>query len=650
MFVSEPIANMYIVSHWVVAVVVNISNVWFLPQEGFPVFYKFFNDKVTWNEAEAVCGYHHADVLSVQTSARMDAARAYLKEIDVSDNVWIGLQKDSSEKPFSWSDGEKLVGDGYWLEPIPKTNEKLCAAIDPVYDFRWKSYYCSGPQVAPFICELPVPEWAKKEDGCMITSLASLTVTFTPEMGIIQLVSDCGLDGTRRIACKGGVNRDEMVRRLSCDEDAFATTTNGKSTTDAVKEVNTQENPWLNEVKPMTRDLTTQELLKSWEADLPQTRHKRETNESSQSSVLGEANVQTTDKTSTDSTDTQRPNVLNGPSRVFPHSPSERNSMSTNTPAASVNATTVPAKEEKTATTPRKEPEEKTATTARKEPEEKVIQTAKRPAVPLMPPKLIKIQKIVNTETTTKPSEGVVTVRPAVSTTSKEVPVLITTGEPANESATTNTTTSENSQFVTMDEGKEGFAEPYLVPVGEDVINNSPSLSPLELLDVDVMELDNVTSESPSTTIKVSTAPTTGKTEETETTQSTPTTPKISHGGIHPLRLGEKSSGNQNGTTTVTTTTATATTTTTITASPTTPPATTVSEPTQTSTTNYPSTTIVVTANKPTDNPEQMLQNAVERDNKGDGMDMPQRPNRGRLLTHSSHPSFYPYFLNRVLG
>lgn len=56
---------------------------------------------------------------------------------------------------YNFRDGEKLLGDGYWLEPIPKTNEKLCAAIDPISDFRWNSFYCRGPQVASFVCELP---------------------------------------------------------------------------------------------------------------------------------------------------------------------------------------------------------------------------------------------------------------------------------------------------------------------------------------------------------------------------------------------------------------------------------------------------------------------------------------------------------------
>lgn len=48
-----------------------------------------------------------------------------------------------------------------------------------------------------------VPGWAQKEDGCMLTSLPSLTVSYLPDQGAVELISDCGLEGTRRIACKG---------------------------------------------------------------------------------------------------------------------------------------------------------------------------------------------------------------------------------------------------------------------------------------------------------------------------------------------------------------------------------------------------------------------------------------------------------------
>lgn len=43
---------------------VNISSTWFLPQEGFPVFYRYFRDKVTWNEADAICEFHHGDLIT----------------------------------------------------------------------------------------------------------------------------------------------------------------------------------------------------------------------------------------------------------------------------------------------------------------------------------------------------------------------------------------------------------------------------------------------------------------------------------------------------------------------------------------------------------------------------------------------------------
>jgi hypothetical protein len=43
---------------------VNISNAWFLPQEGFPVFYRYFRDPITWYEADAVCRFHHGNLVT----------------------------------------------------------------------------------------------------------------------------------------------------------------------------------------------------------------------------------------------------------------------------------------------------------------------------------------------------------------------------------------------------------------------------------------------------------------------------------------------------------------------------------------------------------------------------------------------------------
>lgn len=41
--------------------------------------------------------------------------------------------------------------------------------------------------------------------GCLLTELPSLTVLYNPEQSALELTSDCGLDGTKRIACKGNV-------------------------------------------------------------------------------------------------------------------------------------------------------------------------------------------------------------------------------------------------------------------------------------------------------------------------------------------------------------------------------------------------------------------------------------------------------------
>uniref|UniRef100_A0A8W7P8P4 C-type lectin domain-containing protein n=1 Tax=Anopheles coluzzii TaxID=1518534 RepID=A0A8W7P8P4_ANOCL len=43
---------------------VNISNTWTLPQEGFSVFYRYFRDKISWFEADAVCQFHHANLVT----------------------------------------------------------------------------------------------------------------------------------------------------------------------------------------------------------------------------------------------------------------------------------------------------------------------------------------------------------------------------------------------------------------------------------------------------------------------------------------------------------------------------------------------------------------------------------------------------------
>ncbi|XP_066906955.1 uncharacterized protein [Halyomorpha halys] len=203
---------------------VNLSSVWLLPEEGYPVFYRYFRDRITWYEADAVCQFHHGHLVTIDSPKEFDAARAYLKELDVTNFVWTGLKRAKSSEPFLWPESKEMSDpEGRWVVEVPKMEEALCAATDPSADFRWQPLPCSGPTVAAFICQMNVPIWAQNENGCMLTSLPSLTVTFLPEQGAVELISDCGLEGIRRIACKGQANRDEMIRQLACESSTEAT-------------------------------------------------------------------------------------------------------------------------------------------------------------------------------------------------------------------------------------------------------------------------------------------------------------------------------------------------------------------------------------------------------------------------------------------
>ncbi|XP_060517674.1 uncharacterized protein LOC132696706 isoform X2 [Cylas formicarius] len=197
---------------------VNITNTWMLPEEGFPVFYRYFRDRISWYEADAVCQFHHANLVTADTSSQYDAIRAYLKELDIRDKVWIGLSMTREKPNFTWSDYRPLTGEGHWQEALPAggQGDSLCAIMDPAADFLWRPLPCGGPEIAAFICELEIPTWAVGPKGCLLTELPSLTALYIPEQTAVELTSDCGLDGTKRIACKGNADREELLKQLAC--------------------------------------------------------------------------------------------------------------------------------------------------------------------------------------------------------------------------------------------------------------------------------------------------------------------------------------------------------------------------------------------------------------------------------------------------
>ncbi|XP_061707522.1 mucin-2 [Cydia pomonella] len=213
---------------------VNISNTWVLPEEGFPVFYRYFRDRISWYEADAVCQFHHANLVTVDTTAQYDAVRAYLKELDISSAVWVGLIRSNPDGDFTWTDYRGLSGEGYWSSAPDARSAPLCAAADPAADYRWEARACGGPTVASFICELPVPQWALGKDGCMVRALPALTALYLPESAAVQLTADCGLAGVKRVQCTGNVKREELLKELSCNEEDELSSTPSLTSTSTI--------------------------------------------------------------------------------------------------------------------------------------------------------------------------------------------------------------------------------------------------------------------------------------------------------------------------------------------------------------------------------------------------------------------------------
>ncbi|KAH9639867.1 hypothetical protein HF086_015718 [Spodoptera exigua] len=155
----------------------------------------------------------------LDTTAQYDAVRAYLKELDISSAVWVGLIRSNPDGDFTWTDYRGLSGEGYWSSAPDARAAPLCAAADPAADYRWEARACGGPTVASFICELPVPQWALGNEGCMVRALPALTILYLPESAAVQLTADCGLAGVKRVQCTGNVKREDLLRDLACAEE-----------------------------------------------------------------------------------------------------------------------------------------------------------------------------------------------------------------------------------------------------------------------------------------------------------------------------------------------------------------------------------------------------------------------------------------------
>ncbi|XP_050306724.1 uncharacterized protein LOC126743599 isoform X2 [Anthonomus grandis grandis] len=153
--------------------------------------------------------------------------------------------------------------------------------MDPAADFLWRALPCGGPEVAAFICELSIPSWAVGPRGCLLTELPSLTVLYIPEQSALELTSDCGLDGTKRIACKGNADHEKMLKELRCvipedlqDPSGSDEKTAAKPSTASDYETTTFDEDFVSESGRTTKSWTSNTI--NSDVGTP-TRHRRET-------------------------------------------------------------------------------------------------------------------------------------------------------------------------------------------------------------------------------------------------------------------------------------------------------------------------------------------------------------------------------------
>ena len=450
------------------------------------------------------------------------------------------------------------------------------------------------------------------------------------------------------------------MKRLSCDEDAFASTFFNKLTTDAFNDDKNREtsgannNNNNNNSKLKNRNTGNSESLKSLSAYFSQTRHRRDVNSSTLIS-----DVVTPVESSTQITSTQDPNVLKVPPPQSPlphppHLPFEKHSSHVVvTKASSTTTTTTTTTTTENLTTLTQNTVSLTTNEIDHAPNNNVASQAQvtksngtisHPTKPFKDNKTFFLSpvKINDKDTNDKTSAPMMV--------GKELPTLIITSEKSNEtlpsnSNSNNNSSSDNPQLVFMIDEKEGenFAESYLVPLNVDtMINNSP-MSPMEVINVDLVEIDNFTTvkNNNNSTEQTSQIPLTATaTAATTTTTTTTNTPQIHH-GVHPLRMGEKIKNNvtnmSNETKNDPSPTVTTTTLNTVSG--------TYNTQNHIMTSSSKQTDVLVT-----EKTDRAPRNAIDFVKDNNEYEYPQRPNRGRLIVHSNPPSFYPYIFSKLIG
>ncbi|XP_058047695.1 regenerating islet-derived protein 4-like [Ahaetulla prasina] len=125
---------------------------WFLFEQHC---YGFFQNKLTWNDAETECSSHgkHAHLASILSKREMETiSSALLTKYEESFKIWIGLYKVPGGKTrFRWLDAS-LVDYIPWAQSQPSTYKGNCVELYGKDYKYWSLQFCCLKQ--PYLCKM----------------------------------------------------------------------------------------------------------------------------------------------------------------------------------------------------------------------------------------------------------------------------------------------------------------------------------------------------------------------------------------------------------------------------------------------------------------------------------------------------------------
>ncbi|XP_069094090.1 C-type mannose receptor 2 isoform X2 [Pleurodeles waltl] len=115
--------------------------------------YEFFEHHSTWPQAQRICTWFHADLVSVHNQAELDFLSQNLQKFarGQEQHWWIGLNSNENYGPFRWSDGT-LLNFVSWAhgKPRPITKDKKCVYMTASRE-DWGDQKCLTS--LPYICK-----------------------------------------------------------------------------------------------------------------------------------------------------------------------------------------------------------------------------------------------------------------------------------------------------------------------------------------------------------------------------------------------------------------------------------------------------------------------------------------------------------------